>query len=86
MKLNCDFKGMCVGKPSPRKSQDGKSTYYDIGVTVLSTGEAGTFSCTEELYALVDLLKEYQFIAQYNSDYKTFRLIGCNHLGNEQKK
>lgn len=80
MKVNCEFEGIAVGKPSIRKSQDGKTDYFDLGV-VSRTGEAGTFGCTKEVYEDIALMKEYCFVAQFNTEYKTFRIISVRLLG-----
>lgn len=77
MKYDSYFVGVVVGKPAERLGQDGKTKYYDLGVVVSESGEAGTLPCTEAVYNGVNIMQSYCLKAQYNSDYKSYRIIGA---------
>lgn len=73
MRVKSLLKAYCVGK-NEKKSLDGKSTYYNCGVS--QDGEAGTLSCTEEVYGVLENFKEYEFVVEYSDgQYKNLRIL-----------
>ena len=59
-----------------QQSRDGKNTYYRA--TVLQGMESGMLSCSQEVYDLLDVGKEYTLATEYNSEYKSYRIVGVD--------
>lgn len=53
-------------------SADGTKKYPKL--SVLIGNEAGTLSCSEEIYNTVETGKKYEFETTYNDTYKSFKL------------
>lgn len=55
--------------------KDGKSG-KSFKLIVLQGDNSETLSCTEEVLNLVEEYKEYHFVTDYNTDYKSLRIVG----------
>lgn len=62
MNLEMKFSAMCVGK-KVSKSHDGKNEYYNVSVA--KNGEAGTLSCTLDVFNQVEEYQPHDFTALY---------------------
>lgn len=82
MKLDCTLKTEVIGK-SKDVSKDGRTTYYRL--TLMQDPEAGKLSCSEEIYDMVQKGSTYTFKAQFNDEYKSFRLIDIVDMPERQK-
>ena len=71
MKITALTQNVRVLAKEATPSKDGQNTYYKA--TVLIGTEAGSISCTKEVYDLVENDKTYDLTATYNSEYKTFK-------------
>ena len=65
---------MVLAKCEPTTSKDGQSTYYKL--TVMQGQEAGQISCPESAYVSVSVGKPAVFNMEYNSEYKSLKLLG----------
>lgn len=65
-----------------QKSQDGKNTYYNLAVLIGT--EAGNLKCTEDAYTESMIGVVSDFVAEYNDQYNTFRLVSCKDAVNKQ--
>lgn len=65
---------MVLAKCEPTKSKDGQSTYYKL--TVMQGQEAGQVNCPESVYLSVSVGKSAVFNMEYNSEYKSLKLLG----------
>ena len=74
MKLAMKSEMMVLAKCDPTKSRDGQSTYYKL--TVMQGQEAGQISCPEEVYNSIKTGEKAVFNLEYNSEYKSLRLLG----------
>lgn len=73
MKAVLQAKFLVVGKAA-NDSKDGEKTYYKLAVG--QGGEAGSISCTEDVYNTVQEMQHYVFGLEYNDQYKTLRIVG----------
>lgn len=71
MKINVIAKNVRVLAKEATPSRDGQSKYYKV--TVLIGSEAGSVSCSEEVFDIVENEKVYDLSAVFNSEYKTFK-------------
>lgn len=71
MKINAVSMNVKVLAKEATLSSDGKNTYYKLAVLV--GAEAGNVSCSKEVYDLVEVDKNYDLTAVFNSEYKTFK-------------
>ena len=71
MKVSSIVKAQVLAK-NTTKSQDGKSTYYNLAVLV--GGEAGNLKCTEEVFERAVIGEVAEFNAEYSDQYNSFRL------------
>lgn len=73
MKVVSQAKFLVVGK-SANESKDGQKTYYKLAVA--QGGEAGSVSCTEDVYNIAQEMQQYVFGLEFNDQYKTLRIVG----------
>ena len=73
MKIPALMKLTVITKAEPKKSQDGKSTFYQLGIKCGS--ELGMMSCNETVYHSVEEGNAYEVRGEYNTDYKSLRLV-----------
>lgn len=71
MKITALTQNVRVLAKEATPSKDGQNTYYKV--TTLIGTEAGSISCTKDVYDLVENDKTYDLTATYNSEYKTFK-------------
>lgn len=71
MKINAVSQNVKVLAKEATPSSDGKNTYYKLAVLV--GAEAGNVSCSKEVFDLVEVDKNYDLSAVFNSEYKTFK-------------
>ena len=71
MKINVIAQNVRVLAKEATQSKDGQNTYYKA--TVLIGTEAGSVSCSKDVYDLIENDKTYDMSAVYNSEYKTFK-------------
>lgn len=64
-----------IKKSSSVWEKDGK-TGTNLKFIVLQGDNAETFSCSEDVFKVVEEYKEYHFVTEFNSDYKSFRIVG----------
>ncbi|MDD6811687.1 MAG: hypothetical protein PUD93_07480 [Lachnospiraceae bacterium] len=77
MKIQSNAKLNIIAK-NERQATDGKS-YYNVAV--LLEGQAGNLSCTEDVYNDAVVGVENDVILEYNSEYKSLRLIAVHPFG-----
>ena len=73
MKIQSQGTGLVLAKTS--REGTNRQIYYNLAV--LFNNEAGNLSCTPEAYEDVTLYKENVLFFEYNSEYKSFRVIGA---------
>ncbi|MDE7321783.1 MAG: hypothetical protein K2N73_03475 [Lachnospiraceae bacterium] len=83
MKLALTTELQILAKCEPTKSKDGQSTYYKL--TVLQGAEAGQVNCPEAVYNTVKAGDKAVFNMEYNSEYKSLRLLGIAQMSNDKK-
>lgn len=64
-----------VMQANTKKGQDNKTNYYDVAVYDEANGQAGNISCTESVYKLVGRFEQRAFVFEFNTDYKSFKLL-----------
>lgn len=74
MKITMKAEMHILAKCEPTKSRDGQSTYYKL--TVMQGQEAGQISCPEDVYNSIKSGEKAVFNLEYNSEYKSLRLLG----------
>lgn len=81
MKIVTTFNALVINTKSTeytRKSDGKESMMYQISFD--QNGECGTVSCTEEVVKSVARLTDCELTAEYNDQYKTFRIISAKLL------
>ena len=73
MKIKCEVSLLVMCK-NEKVGADGKSKYYNLAV-LADGGEAGNVSCNEDVYNLVSIGTPQRFLAEFNEQYKSFRLV-----------
>lgn len=76
MKIALQATLQILAKCEPTKSKDGQSTYYKL--TVMQGTEAGQINCPVEVYTTVREGEKAVCNMEYNSEYKSLRLIGVS--------
>lgn len=71
MRINTTSKVLVIAK---NERQGSNSKYYDVAVLV--DGQAGNFSCSEDAYEMITVNAMNEVIWQYNTEYKSFRIVG----------
>ena len=66
---------LVIKKVSNTWEKDGK-TGESHKLVVLQGDNAETLPCAKDVLPLVEDYKEYNFITEFNTDYKTLRIIG----------
>lgn len=74
MKISMKSELLVLAKCAPTHSKDGQNTYYKL--TVLQGQEAGQVSCPLEVYNSIKEGGKMLFNMEYNSEYKSLRLLG----------
>lgn len=64
-----------VKKVSSVWERDGKSG-KSFKMIVLQGDNSETLNCSEEVFNLVEEFKEYHFVTDFNTDYKSLRIVG----------
>ena len=59
--------------------KDPSKQYFSVGI--VKDDEIGELRCTEEVYNQVEVYNFYHFGSVYNSEYDSFNLESCRHLG-----
>ena len=71
MKINVIAQNVRVLAKESTSSKDGQNTYYKAAVLIGT--EAGSISCTKEVFDFIENDKTYDMSAVFNSEYKTFK-------------
>ncbi len=74
MKILMKSELMVLAKCEPTKSKDGQTTYYKL--LVMQGQEAGQLNCPESAYFSVRVGEKTVFNLEYNSEYKSLKLLG----------
>ena len=77
MRIKMCFNGTLINAKS-EKSRDGKNIYYKVSLD--QSGEAGSLSCTEDVYSLfenggLERFSECSFDAVFDDQYKNLRVF-----------
>ncbi len=74
MKITMKTELLVLAKCEPKLSKDGQTTYYKL--SVMQGEEVGQVNCPESVYVSVSTGKPEVFNVEYNSEYKSLRLLG----------
>ncbi|HIW21060.1 MAG TPA: hypothetical protein H9887_03455 [Candidatus Dorea intestinavium] len=75
MKVKVEMKAMVINKSSQKNEKNG-NIYY--GMNVAQQDDAGRISITEEVFNLIEPMKEYLFVAEFNDKYGSFRVVNVD--------
>lgn len=71
MKLTGRMKITVLAKEAKQNETSGKTSY---GLTVMQNSEAGSITCTKEVYDVVKPLHSYEFYGIYDDKYSYMKL------------
>lgn len=75
MKIITNFQALIINcKKQEYKRKDG-SVANLCQISLDQDGEAGTMACTEDVLDKVERLKDFTVVAEFNDQYKSFRVI-----------
>lgn len=77
MKINCNFSAQILAT-HVNYSKDGKP-FYNATVFIPSNGEAGQLNISENIFNELESGSAYDFKAEYNDKYNSFRVVGLNN-------
>lgn len=66
---------MTIKKVCNTWTKDGK-TNESCKLIVLQDDTSETLNCTKEVLSAVEEFKEYHFVTEFNTDYKSLRIVG----------
>lgn len=75
MKLTGKMKITVLAKESKKNETSGKMSY---GLTVMQNAEAGSITCTEEVFNAVKPMHSYDMFGTYDDKYSYMKLTGVD--------
>lgn len=75
MKVKVELKAMVINKSSQKSEKNG-NIYF--GMNVAQQDDAGRISITEEVFNLIEPMKEYLFVGEFNDKYGSFRVVNVD--------